>query len=881
MATSKKDINDVTDDISMIMREVVDATEANMLTEIALSLNIDTEKLKSPKDYLIKQASQQKALHQRLLALSKEAENLQINIAKNIGTYAGINTSPLEAEIKKGSKILLQSAEGEQNKQVQKIYRLNKFNTSAQFIPDLKASIAKQTEAGIENGLPVTYKGGRKIGYREYMEMAVRTGIQQEIGEQQIEIAKDANIVFFLCDEFADCADDHADYQGKIYYNKDYQSFRLTDEAKQLISNAIKQKQMLSVQEVREEAPFLTTRPNCRHRLIPISIDEGIGNESLNAVKTKTDSVRGNYRPENYEALKQQRTYERNIRKNKSALQTFELLKKRTSSNDYDDAIRRKRLSISNSQEKLRELLQLNPDLSRERRRETRKILIKDLGYKYNLFKDKGQTPTPVTNLPPAPAPVVSKEEVKMNETVKQHYAVPEEKKVYVKKIYETNWKAPNANMIKGIDKKVTYLNWKTRFENIDNEPETDDGRKITAYYFKELDNVLSKDFSVVLHKDEGYYRPFSNLISVQEVSEDMTKPRNALTYTHELGHAIDYNLRAKFNMGVSGGLSFAGTARPLASAYRNLTGKDIREGTSYFQLTELTDEEVQKVIDAVEGSGKYDKEQIKMWKNTIRFSRSIEKAQLVKIGGRISKEKVQEWEESFVIETNAFKELRKIKEEEEKQVDELRAKTDWKKLNDAQIKVLDKVQELNNEEKKLKEQISENINLYFDKREITEEEMDRRNEAINKRFNEIEKEQTALNDEYKKLREEENAINRTLQPLIDQIEKRNIGIKQSFSQVDDFFDALSGGRSYELQNMISRGHGQTYFSNQENRNVEIFTHLVTLRMHAPRLYNALKKDYPDIFEAHEAIMADGIAVIDRTKEKTVFQAFPKKIGER
>jgi hypothetical protein len=881
MATTKKDINDVTDDISMIMREVVDATEANMLTEIALSLNIDIEKVTSPKDYLIKQASQKKALHQKLLVLSKQAEKLQINIAKNIGTYAGINTAPLEAEIKKGSKILLQSAEGEQNKQVQKIYRLNKFNTSAQFIPDLKASIAKQTEAGIENGLPVTYKGGRKVGYREYMEMAVRTGIQQEIGEQQIEIAKQANIVFFLCDEFGDCADDHADYQGKIYYNADYQSFRLTDEAKQLISNAIKQKQMLSVQEVREEAPFLTTRPNCRHRLIPISIDEGIGNESLNAVKTKTDSVRGNYRPENYEALKQQRAYERNIRKNKSALQTFELLKKRTNSTDFDDAIRRKRLSISNSQEKLRELLQQNPDLSRERRRETRKILIKDLGYKYNLFKDKGQPPTPVTNLPPAPAPVGSKEEVKMNETVASHYAVPEEKKVYVKKIYEIDWKKPNSNMTKGEAKKRTYDNWQSRFANIDNEPETDDGRKITAYYFKELDNVLEKNFTVVLHQNEGYYKPFSNYISVQEINEDLTKGRNAITYTHELGHAIDYNLRAKFNLGNYGGLSFVGTAKPLASAYRNLTGQSIREGTSYFDLVELTDEEVQRVIDAVESSGKYDKEQVEMWKNTIRFSRSIEKAQLVKVGGRMRKEDVEKWEEKTVLQTNAFKEIQKIRLEEEKEIDKLRAGTDWQKLNDEQIKVLDKVSELNKETGTLQRQLSENIDLYFDKKKITEEEMDRRNDEIGKRLEEIEKEQQALNNEYKKLRQEENAINTLLQPKVDIIERKNLGIKQSMSQVEDFFDALSGGRSYELQNVITRGHGQDYFREQDNRNVEIFTHLVTLRMHAPRLYNALKKDYPDIFEAHEAIMAAGVAVVDRTKEQSVFRAFPKTIGDR
>lgn len=458
----KKDINDVTDDIAMIMREVVEATENNMLAEIAMSLNINLNGIISPKDYLLKQAAKNKELQKKLLAMGKQAQQQQLNIAKNIGTYAGINVSPLEDEIKKGASLLVQAAQKQQQQQVQKIYQLNKYNTSAQFIPDLKKSIIEQTKLGIDQGLPVTFKDGRKVGYREYMEMAVRTGIQQEIGNQQIEIAKDANIVFFLCDEYADCADDHADYQGKIYYNEAYETFNLTEDAKAMIANAIRVKGYLGVQEVREGKPYLTTRPNCRHRLIPISIDDAIA-DTVESVKQKNDAIRGNYRPENYDALKQQRAYERNIRRAKAKLETLELIKSKTKTNDYDGEISKIRSAINRQQGGLRKLLADFPSLSRERRRETRKILIKDLGVKYNLKLDPSLPPTPVTNTPPpAPAaPLVPK-----NEVIIEHFKMPEEKQEYVKTETFTVVKGKNLTrqLFKGKvkeDKKIAQENSK------------------------------------------------------------------------------------------------------------------------------------------------------------------------------------------------------------------------------------------------------------------------------------------------------------------------------------------------------------------------------------------------------------------------------------
>jgi len=72
---------------------------------------------------------------------------------------------------------------------------------------------------------------------------------------------------FYYCTEFTDPAKDHAAYQGRIYYKKNAE---YSDEEKAYIFNA----GLLSVDEVMLQPPYLCTRKNCRHRLIPVSFAE-------------------------------------------------------------------------------------------------------------------------------------------------------------------------------------------------------------------------------------------------------------------------------------------------------------------------------------------------------------------------------------------------------------------------------------------------------------------------------------------------------------------------------------------------------------------------------------------------------------------------------
>lgn len=841
----KKDINDVTDEISLIMREVVEATESNLLFEIANTLEKHSEGAKSSEDYLRKQMSENKALQQRLQRIAREGEQLQINVAKNIGTFAGINTAPLEQEIKKGTKIVLDSGMDDKNKQVQKIYRLNKFNTSAQFIPDLRQSIIKQTEEGIEKGIDITYKRGRKIGYREYMEMAVRTGIQQEIGEQQIEIAKQANIVFFVCDEFGDCADDHADYQGKIYYNADYTNFNLTDQAKQMIANAIKLKGFLSVQEVRDDAPYLTTRPNCRHRFIPISIDEAIG-EDLSKVKQSVDSVRGNYRPENYEASQQQRAYERTIRNNKKVLDFFEKKKGEKKTSEYDKVIQAKRNNISRNQFKLRQLLQNNPSLSREPRRETRKILIKDLGVKYNLKNMKGQPPTPVTNNPPPAPPVADiNAQRQMDETVKSHYAMPEEKKVYIKQKYDIDWgkitfgtnARVSATVAKNLSTDVEV--WKTTINAVGIPPEQDtEERRKVLFLYKDVWKHTDL-FSVDYQPQKAFYSPNANYVVVQRLNkrELEYKNRSITTFTHELGHALEYNLATRFGFTNKHGIGITkvGSDDVIGKLARELKAGGAYRATNrnmYSQKADPMDKNsktvrevlIEDIIEKMKQDPEIVPEQIEMFKGSVAFNKGMDDAEI----------KPSEANRGFI-----------LSDDVENFYDKVSNNQSYIVMDEYMVK-----------QRYLVKQVTKELGWEEDNKKYNDKV-----EALKAGVRAGDPEAIAeYEGERKKILAKQKIYLDTISKRREQLEKENIGI----SQVGDFYDALSKGRFYSGrrkngENYTMSGHGTAYYATRENQNVEIFTHLMTLQTLNPKLYNTIKEDYPAIVGGFEKMISVGV----------------------
>jgi hypothetical protein len=261
---------------------------------------------------------------------------------------------------------------------ISKIWRLS--NTD-----NLYDTILEQSKKGLEKGLPIRINN-RNYEYKSFMEMKVRTTISHQIVEQQQELNLETQNVFFIVNSFADCADDHKHLQGKIYYDKRYKSFNLPKEVKEQVAKIIKDKDMLSMQDAIDEPFWLTTRPNCRHRFVPITLEQAMGN--VNELLEKLKLKKGTYKDQNYQDSQELRYIERTIRKHKATLNYYEQIYKTGQNSKVLPYIKKYKDLVKKWQKKARLLVEKansrGYDLERDYRKETRKVIVKDLGVKYN-----------------------------------------------------------------------------------------------------------------------------------------------------------------------------------------------------------------------------------------------------------------------------------------------------------------------------------------------------------------------------------------------------------------------------------------------------------------------------------------------------------------
>lgn len=260
-------------------------------------------------------------------------------------------------------------------KQVQVISRLS--------TPDTLYDVVKsQTAKGIENGVKIVYSDGKQYSWKAYMEMNVRTTVHQEAVQHQMKAGGEANQIFYICNSFSDCAPDHADYQGKLYYNE---AADITEEAQKFIdSNHIQ-----SMQEVVNGEPFLTSRPNCRHEFTAVPTNEVLLKSTDEILEDKKIKF-GDYKSENYDALMKQRYNERQIRKWKLRAENSKKLNKETGIKFSDTAKAINKVKFW--QGKQRELIKENKSvLKRQYERENAKIMVDNLGVNYKYKVENGE----------------------------------------------------------------------------------------------------------------------------------------------------------------------------------------------------------------------------------------------------------------------------------------------------------------------------------------------------------------------------------------------------------------------------------------------------------------------------------------------------------
>ena len=323
-------------------------------------------------------AKQKKSLKE---ALEERARELLESV--NNATSLAFKTAGLKpnktfiATNAKAMGFLIGSARNYYNSTVTRVWRLSKGD-------DIKKELIKQSKLGYEKGLPIKINN-RNYEYKSYMEMAARTTMSHDIIEQQMELNLETQNVFYIVNAFGDCAKDHVNLQGKMYYDKRYKSFDMPKEVKDKVASIIENKQLMSMQEAIEKPYWLTTRPNCRHRFVPITIEQASGNREklLEDLKLK----RGTYKTKKYEITQELRYIERQIRKYKALLENAIELYSSTKDESlkvdidkYSDLVKewqkRARLLVKKANEK-------EKWLERDYERESRRVIIKDLGVKY------------------------------------------------------------------------------------------------------------------------------------------------------------------------------------------------------------------------------------------------------------------------------------------------------------------------------------------------------------------------------------------------------------------------------------------------------------------------------------------------------------------
>lgn len=81
---------------------------------------------------------------------------------------------------------------------------------------------------------------------------------------------------FALCSRHGDCAEDHKEWQGRLYYDKFWKRNFPEKEAREAIGSFIEAHGLIPWQAITNRPVWLITRPNCRHWLQPISAKEAL-----------------------------------------------------------------------------------------------------------------------------------------------------------------------------------------------------------------------------------------------------------------------------------------------------------------------------------------------------------------------------------------------------------------------------------------------------------------------------------------------------------------------------------------------------------------------------------------------------------------------------
>lgn len=387
----KVDHNKV-DDLCENMNQVFEATSQAFTMQENVTLSLGAEQNDYDK-WKKRMESEREGLAKSLNKSAQTVTKVVAAATKDTIKQANKQMLEIDKDLNKPSALLIK----EQQKAVMQ-YRssvLKDFDNKVANIYKLRNqeplfdAIAKYTDkTRLEQAPKITYADGKQVNFRSYMEMNIRTTIKQEINENLFEASANNGVVFYLGSSFADCAKDHLIYDGKMYYDENWQSFGYDEKTSDAIQNYIDSSGIMSYQEA--VAGGFTTRPNCRHTLTPMPIEDVLEKptglllkeNNLEAVSPRNDT--------NYLITEKQRYLERQIRLNKQSLETHKMILKNVPSEKIQAHIENDRQAIAKHQKELRALIneygiENGGFLRRDYRRENPAVVVQDAGVRYTV----------------------------------------------------------------------------------------------------------------------------------------------------------------------------------------------------------------------------------------------------------------------------------------------------------------------------------------------------------------------------------------------------------------------------------------------------------------------------------------------------------------
>ncbi len=93
---------------------------------------------------------------------------------------------------------------------------------------------------------------------------------------------KGGDNIFFMCSKHYPVAEDHREWQGKLYVDKGWRT-KVSGRYYRAVSEYIKTNEIMTIQGVMENPPYLITRPNCRHKLVVVPVLSVVSGNDLSS----------------------------------------------------------------------------------------------------------------------------------------------------------------------------------------------------------------------------------------------------------------------------------------------------------------------------------------------------------------------------------------------------------------------------------------------------------------------------------------------------------------------------------------------------------------------------------------------------------------------